>query len=154
MGRRGREKDISPLKNFRLCLLLLLIFKMHVGKGGGFVEEWLLSQTWRPCTKSVGNEILHSSKLHCPFICLFHLSPQWCLFAQPACNKAVFVSKGPFIGCLFRSLDRKSHEKLLNSNSSLMTCSIHQRWPGEGVWGLTSSTTGDKKAFFIKLLTC
>lgn len=96
------------------------------------MEGWLLSQTQRPRTESVDNEILHSSKLHCPFIFLFHLSTQWCLFAQPTCNKAVFVSKGPFIGCLFRSLDRKSHEKLLNSNSSLMTCFIHQRWLGEG----------------------
>lgn len=91
------------------------------------MEGWLLSQTQRPRTESVDNEILH-----CPFIFLFHLSAQWCLFAQPTCNKAVFVSKGPFIGCLFRSLDRKSREKLLNSNSSLMTCFIHQRWLGEG----------------------
>lgn len=78
------------------------------------MEVGLLSQTQRPRTKSVGNEILRSSKLHCPFMFLFHLSPQWCLFAQPPCNKAVFVSKGPFMGRLFRSLDRKSHEKLLN----------------------------------------
>ena len=54
------------------------------------------------------------------------------LFAQPTCNKAVFVSKGPFMGCLFRSLDRKSREKLLNSNSSLMIWFIHQGWLGEG----------------------
>ena len=128
---RWRGEEGGGKKHFRWCLLLLLVLKMHVGKAEGLWEGGR-SPRHRGHAESVGNEIPHSSKLHCPFMRLFHLSPQWCLFAQPTCNKAVFVSKGPFMGCLFRSLDRKSREKLLNSNSSLMIWFIHQGWLGEG----------------------
>lgn len=107
------------------------------GKRWRFMQVWPLSQTLKPCTKSVHNEILPNGKLHCPFIFLFHLPPQWWLFAQPTCNKAVFVSEAPFTGSLFRSFDREPREKPIHSNFSLMTCSIQYRWRvggGSLVW--------------------
>lgn len=118
-----RNLGIFTQKDFRSCLLLLR-FKMHMGKDGGLCKcgfsprHWNLAQSqlvmrFSPAANCTVHSYFSST---CP--------PQWWLFAQPTCNKAVFVSKAPFTGCLFRSFDREPREKLLHSNFSLMTCSI------------------------------
>lgn len=74
-GMGGQQRHFHS-EEFPVMPPIVANLQMHMGKDWVFWKGWQLSRTWRPCTKSIGNEILHRGKLYCPFRCLFHLSPQ------------------------------------------------------------------------------